>query len=195
MAAAVSSNPCDKSYVESLAAALGFNPYDDSSYTDSSGVTRFSETNCSLQISAAGELLLTAVGTQRFAAADDTTGALVEQARALTEQAVGSVAEDGRLYLSGVSRDGETTVCTFDYVLDGIRVSCGETPAASVTFTGSAMTECRILIAGFRLGNEPLALLPHTQAAAILPAGGSLSLEYNRPSTGAMTAGWKKSLS
>lgn len=43
---AVVGNPCDNRYIESLATALGFNPYGDTSYTDSDGTAYFSEAGC-----------------------------------------------------------------------------------------------------------------------------------------------------
>lgn len=189
--AATSGNPCDNRYMETLATALGFNPYDDSSYTDSSGITWFSETNCSLQIGPDGRVLLTSASPERFLASGDSTDILVEEARGLVELAVGNVIGDGRIYLSGVTREEDTTVCTFDYVLDGIPVSCGEDSAATVTFSGRTLTEFRILAARFSLSGEAMKILPHVQAAAILPEEGKLSLAYDRPGVGELTAGWK----
>ena len=188
--AATSANPCDTRYIENLATELGFNPYDDSSYTDSSGSTWFSETNCSLQVSANGEILLTSTSGERFLAAGEGTESLVEEARALVELAVGDVIGDARIYLSGVTRSGDETVCTFDYVLNGIPVQCGEA-AASVTFRGRALTEFRMLAAQFAQSAEVMKILPHTQVAAILPKGGKLTLEYDRTTTGPLAAGWK----
>ena len=188
---AASANPCDNRYMEALATALGFNPYDETRYTDSSGVTWFSETNCSLQIASDGSVLLTSTAPERFLASGDSTDILVEEARALVELAVGDVIGDGRIYLSGVTQKEDTTVCTFDYVLGGIPVSCGEETAAAVTFTGRTVTEFRILAARFTLTGEPMKLLPHLQVSAIIPEGGSLTLTYERTGAGELSAGWK----
>ena len=76
-------NPCDNRYIESLATALGFNPYGDTSYTDSDGTAYFSEAGCALQISAAGEILLTSTAQDRFRAGGDGVAELVEEARRL----------------------------------------------------------------------------------------------------------------
>lgn len=109
----------------------------------------------------------------------------------MLETAVGDVLGDARLYLSGVTTDGATTVCTFSYILNGIPVRCGDAPAAAVTFTGRAVTELRLLAAGFSLSAETLKIIPPTQAMAILPAGGALKPEYARARAGSLTAGWQ----
>lgn len=191
---AISSSPCDSRYAEALATALGFNPYDETRYTDSAGTTRFSETNCSLQIASSGEILLTSSSADRFLADGDTTEILVEYARAMLDTAVGEVLGDARLYLSGIAREDEKTILTFDYLLSGIPVSCAGEPAAMVCFTGCAMTSMELLAATFTCTEEPLRLLPSAQASAIIPAGSDLELRYDRAANGSMTAGWVKTV-
>ena len=190
--AAVSASPCDSRYIETLATALGFNPYDENRYTDSAGVTYFSETSCSLQIATSGRILLTSNSTDLFQADGNTVEILVEEARSLVQLAVGSILEDARLYLSGVSQSGDTTTITFDYVLNGIPVSCDGTPAATITFSGRAMTSMDLLAAALTCTDEPLKILPPAQASAIIPAGSDLILKYDRSADGIITAGWVK---
>ena len=190
--AAVSASPCDSRYTEELATALGFNPYDENRYTDNAGVTYFSEPNCSLQIAASGEILLSSSSASLFQAEGRTMEILVETARALLQQAVSGISHDARLYLSGISREGDITTICFDYVLDGIVVSCGSRPAATVTFSGSAMTSMELLAAALICSEEPLSILPPAQVSAIIPAGSDLILKYDRAADGAMTAGWVK---
>lgn len=187
--AAEAASPCDNRYIESLATALGFNPYDDSRYTDSANVTHFSESSCSLQISASGEILLLS-SEDRFRADSSSPDALAEYARSLTELAAGSLSGNARLYLSGVTVGENETVCTFDYVLGGIPVSCGGQPAASVTFSGSTLTKLTMYAIRFSAGTEPLQLLPPAQTAAILPAGSDLILQYQYTGSGILSAGW-----
>ncbi len=185
-------SPCDNRYMENLATELGFNPYDETSYTDSSGVSYFSEANCSLQIGTDGRVLLTSTSNERFQAPDSSMEILVEEARAMVELAVGETLGDGRIYLSGVTVSDEKTVCTFDYVLGGVPVSCGEESAAVVTFRGRALTEFAVQAYRFSLGTEVLKVLPPTQAMAILPEGSDLALEYHCAGAGSLAAGWKK---
>lgn len=192
MAAAEAASPCDNRYIESLATALGFNPYDDSRYTDSGGTTHFSENSCSLQISASGEILLLSSSEERFHAASAATEALVEEARALAELAAGGLSADGRLYLSSVSGTDGETVCAFEYVLNGIPVTCGDRPAVTVAFSGRAMTRLEVRAIRFTLSGETVQLLPPAQAAAILPEGGALALRYHYSGSGALGAGWSK---
>lgn len=192
VAAGTGVSPCDNRYMEALATELGFNPYDETRYTDSSGVTYFSETNCSLQISADGAILLTSSSADRFQAAGTSLEILVEQARSLIEVAVGDTLGDARLYLSGVTQSGTATVCTFDYILGGIPVSYGKDAAACVTFDGPSVTELRLQTAGFSLTGDTLKIMPPAQAMAILPDGGKLELEYRCAYSGSLSAGWKK---
>lgn len=190
--AASSASPCDSRYIETLATALGFNPYDENRYTDSAGVTYFSEPNCSLQIADSGEILLTSNSADLFQADGSTMEILVETARSLLQQATGSISHDARLYLSGTSRDGDLTTIRFDYVLNGIPVSCGSRPAATVTFSDRSVTSMELLAAILTCSEEPLNILPPAQAAAIIPAGSDLILKYDRAADGTMTAGWVK---
>lgn len=191
--AAVSSSPCDSRYIETLATALGFNPYDETRYTDSAGVTWFSETNCSLQIAASGEIVLTSNSTDRFQADGDSTEVLIEAARTVIQTAVGDILGDARIYLSGIETADDTTVLTFDYVLGGVPVSCDGHPAATVTFAGQSMTSLELLAATFTCTDQPLKILPPAQASAIIPAGSDLVLQYDRAANGTITAGWAKS--
>lgn len=192
MEAAEASNPCDARYVEALATALGFNPYDENRYTDSAGVTWFSETNCSLQIDPAGRVLLTSTSADRFQSDSDTMEALVELARELVQLTVGNVLGEARIYLNGVTRTDTETTVTFDYVLRGIPVVCSGGPAATLTFSGQSLTEMTVQVMSFACTGEAVQLLPPAQAAAIIPLGGELKLQYACAGFGAMGAGWAK---
>ena len=192
VAAGTAVSPCDTRYMEALATDLGFNPYDENRYTDSRGVTYFSESNCSLQISTDGTILLTSASSDRFQAAGSTQEVLVEKALNLIDLAIGSVIGDARLYLSGITHSGETTTCRFDYILDGIPVSCDGESAASVTFRGQSVTELRLQALAFSLTSEELKIMPSAQAIAILPDGGKLELEYHCSYSGSLSAGWIK---
>ena len=187
--AVATSNPCDNRYMDQLATDLGFNPYSDARFTDQNGVTHFSEANSALSISAAGEVLLTNADTARFQAASDSSDALVELARQLMETAVGNVCGSARIYLSGVKQQGNTTVCTFDYLVSGITVDLGGS-AATVTFAGATVTEMQIRLLAFRLTGNTLYPLPVAQAAAILPPDSRLLLQYHSDGGSALTVGW-----
>ncbi len=184
-------SPCDTRYTETLATALGFNAYDANRYTDSSGITYFSESNRSLQISAAGSVWLTAFAQDRSRSMPGDTAELVEEARNMVEQAMGTVSGDARVYLSGVTVEEEQTVCTFDYVLDGVPVFCGKEGAAKVAFTGQMLTELKLQVLNFSFNEGRLQVLPPAQAMAILPAGGELRLSYYYSYGGELSAGWR----
>lgn len=183
------SNPCDNRYIDQLATDLGFNPYGETRYTDDEGTTYFSETNATLQISAAGDIRLTGSPGNRFGSSSAEDNALVEQARRLVETAMGDLSSDGRIYLSGLYRQNNSTVCTFDYWVSGIPVS-GKTNAARVVFTGQAFSSMDLQAMTFRTTGETIHPLPVAQAAAIVPENSTLTLQY-RLSNSTLTAGWK----
>lgn len=185
-----SGSPCNARYIESLATALGFNPYDENRYIDSTGVTYFSESNCSLQVSAAGNIALASSSPDRFRVSDATLENLVEDARVLVQTIVGDILGDARIYLSGVTQADHQTTCTFDYVCNGIAVRCGNTPAAVIIYEGSTLTSLELIAADFTASGVPLKVLPAAQAAAIAPAGSNLLLQYDRSDAGELAAGW-----
>ena len=186
---AVVGNPCDSRYIESLATALGFNPYGDTSYTDSDGTAYFSEAGCALQISAAGEILLTSTAQDRFRAGGDGVEELVEEARRLAALATGDAAGEARLYLSDLTVTEEETVCTFDYYLSGIPVSLAAGYGIQVTFSGQSVQRMEGTALRFETTGDTQLVMPVAQAAAVLPEGSDLTLEYQLQD-GAMQAGW-----
>lgn len=182
---------CTGRYIDALANNLGFNPYDDSRYTDSADVTHFSETGGSLQISAAGEILLTTT-TERISAPGSSVENLVEKARELMSFAVDTTSAGARLYLSGLTRSGEETVCSFDYVLDGVPVRWADGPAGQVTFSGQNVTRLQLKAVSFIPTERVQLLLPAAQASAVLPKDGALRLEYHVSAAGEAAVGWAK---
>lgn len=183
------SEPITSRFMEQLATDLGFNPYSESRYTDSSGAVHFSEANCSLEITADGRVLLSSAAQDRFAAAGADASALVETARQLVSLAAAD-AGVGRLYLSGLTQDGEGTVCTFDYLVSGVQVVLDGGSAASVTFSGQSVTELSVRPLVFTGGEDNLYPLPVAQAAALLAPGSELVLQYRIGPDHTLQAGW-----
>ena len=114
----------------------------------------------------------------------------MELARQLVDIATGNLTTEGRIYLSGLEQNANTTVCTFDYLLSGIPVR-RSSHAAQIVFTGQSLSSMEIHVTAFRSTGEMLHPLPVSQAAAILPEGSNLTLEYHL-SGGTLTAGWKE---
>ena len=188
--AAQLSSPCDSRYAETLATNLGFNPYGDATYTDSAGVTYFTEAGCALQVAPTGEVLLTTTTDERFRAADDTPAALVEEARRLVSLAAGDYAGDARLYLSRLTENEDgNTVCTFYYYLSGVPVALTGGQGAEVVFDGQAVRSMTVQAVTFETTGATLAVIPLAQAAAVLRPGDTLALQY-RVQEGALVAGW-----
>ncbi len=191
--AASAGNPCDARFMTELAAELGFNPYGDAGYTDAAGTTMYSETDCTLSISADGELTLRTAqdAPARFGAEVDTPLAQIEAARALLARVTDAVSSEARLYLSGYETMPDGAVCTFDYSLGGVLVRLSDGPAATVRFTGSEITALHVRLRSYTRTTEKLPLLPAAQAAAIVPAGTVLSVGYADTAASSLTAGWR----
>lgn len=190
--AALVSDPCTSRYTEQLATDLGFNPYGESRYTDDQGILHFSETNCALQIFPGGLIQLTSSDEARFTAAGPGTDALVEAARELVEIATANIPGNGRIYLSALTREGDQTVCSFDYLVSGIPVTLSGGSAAAVTFSGQTMVRLTFQAHTFHTNNSRLYPLPVPQTAALLPQGSNLVLQYRITSDQTLEAGWKE---
>ena len=182
------SNPCDSRYINALATDLGFNPYAETRYTDDQGVTHFSETNASLEISSGGLIRLRTEGN-RYRADSTDPQVLAETARQLTARLLDSVPGEGRLYLSSFVQEGDATICSFDYVVSGVPVDLG-TPAGKVYFASGAVTEVSLQLYGFSGTGRMLYPLPIAQAVAVLPAASPLELAYCIGNDLTLSAGW-----
>lgn len=190
---ATAQNPCDSRFVMALATTMGFNPYGDTSYTDAAGNAFFSETSCSLSVSAAGELHYENSSDTRLSAPSDADESVIETARSLLEELGGSVMGSARLYLSSFTRTEDGAVCCFDYVLSGVPVlqQQGREPAARVVFTGETITELTLRLKTYTLGSQTAAVMPAAQAAAIVAKGTLLRVCYDDAGTGELSAGWR----
>ncbi len=191
--AAKAENPCDARFTTNLAAEIGFNPYGDASYTDAAGNTTYSETDCTLSVSAGGEVTIKTAhdAPSRFTAEQDTPLAQIEAARALLSRITAEAAGEAQLYLSGYEITADGAECTFDYILGGVVVQQSAGPAARVRFTGNEITELRVQLRSYTRTAETLSLLPAAQAAAIVPAGTVLAVSYADTAAQALLAGWR----
>lgn len=185
-------NPVTSRFVEQLATDLHFNPYGESRYTDTDGAIHFSEANCNLEIAPGGQIHLTSTADGRFSAPAPDQASLVETARQLTALATGGYLGSGRLYLTGVTQQDGETVCTFDYFFSGIPVVLDSGSAATVVFSGQAVTELTVRPYSFFSAGQTLYPLPVAQASALLPKGESLVLQYRLTADGTLDAGWKE---
>ncbi len=181
-------NPCDGRFITALASRLGFNAYGDATYTDDAGNTFFSETNYTLQISADGRLRLRSQDRARLPASGGAAGQ-IRAAQELLTQLLSGVQSDARLYLIGYTPTDTGAVCTFDYVLNGVRVLQASGFGASVTISSGRITAADAVLAGYTLTDETLTLLPAAQAAVLLADDTRMELCY-AVSGGQLTAGW-----
>lgn len=186
--AITASNPCDSRYINSLATALGFNPYDEGRYTDDDGNILFSETNASLEISERGRITYRSE-TPRYFADSPQPEALAETARQLTDLILADVPGEGRLYLTDLTQTGEQTVCRFTYILSGLPLHMPE-DAACITFTGTSVTEAVVQLYSFTALGKTVYPLPTAQAAAMLPQGSELEMAYCLNDDRTVIVGW-----
>jgi hypothetical protein len=186
-------NPVTSPLVTALASRLGFNPYGDASYTDAAGSTWFTETSSSLRVASNGAVTLrnSLQTDRRFALASDAPGEIIEAARALLTEITADCPGDSRLYLSSFTQTDGVTVCTFDYVVSGVPVVQKDGPAASFTFSDSALTEAEVLLRAYTPAAAQLTLMPAAQAAVIVPEGTKLAACYADEGQDSLTAGWK----
>lgn len=189
--AASASNPCDESFLTNTATVLGFNPYDDTNYQDNNG-TAYSETDCTLQISADGVLTLRNQGqAARFTAQSDGDGDRIEYVRALLDAIAGDALGDARLFFTGLEQDEETTTIVFSAYLSGLPVECPDGPTVTAVFRGAILSELTFRIRSYTLSQtETIALMPAAQASAIASNGTLLQPAYADSDEAALTAGW-----
>jgi hypothetical protein len=128
---------------------------------------------------------------RRFALASDAPGEIIEAARALLTEITADCPGDSRLYLSSFTQTDGVTVCTFDYVVSGVPVVQKDGPAASFTFSDSALTEAEVLLRAYTPAAAQLTLMPAAQAAVIVPEGTKLAACYADEGQDSLTAGWK----
>lgn len=189
--AASAANPCDDTFLTHTATVLGFNPYGDTSYQDESG-TVYSETDCTLRISADGVLTLRNQGlAARFSAQSDSDGDRIEYIRSLLDAVAGDVLGDARLYFTGLEHSEDTTTILFSTYLSGLSVEHADGPAVQAVFQGTILTELTFRIRNYTLSqSETITLMPAAQAAAIAQYGTLLVPAYADRGDPELTAGW-----
>ena len=185
-------NPCEARFISSMASVLGFNPYGEAKYVDPAGTTSFSETGCSLSVTAQGQVALKCdVAQSRFQAASERQDDRIEAARALLAQIVGSASGDARLYLCGYEEQGTGAVCTFRYYLSGAQVSQNQGSTASVRFSGTSVMQAQLTLRTYTLSQNSVYLLPAAQAAAIVREDGPLEVLYADVGEDALYVNWR----
>ncbi len=181
--------PAGSSFSTQILTSLGINAYGANAYQDASGAALYNEAGFSLRIGADGAVELRNSDSRLSADAASLT-ARIELARALLDAMTDGQTGAGRLQLSGWEQDGNGTLCvTFDYFVTGIPVALPG-HAATVTFRGAQLDTLQLTARCYTVQNARLPLLPVRQAAALVPAGGSLLLCY-ADNGGEITGGWR----
>lgn len=179
------------SFVTETASRLGFNPYGEGYYTESDGTLVFSESGCTLRIGTDGSVRLTnqLTGDARFDASDDSLPAQIEAARALLALVAQDTPGDAVLTLTGVETDGAETRLTFEYYVNGIRVSLTDGPAARATLRGGTVTALTAHLRSYEAQTGESALLPARQAVALVSRG-TLRVGYADSGDSTPGVGW-----
>ncbi len=178
-------------FVSEIASRMGFNPYGDGYYTEADGTVVFSESDCTLRIALDGTVTLSNRGRadERFAADGDSIAARIEAARALLSELADGFLGEQSLYLTACAQSGETLTLSFGYYLNGIAVTLGDEPAATVVLDGTQIESCTVRLRSYTVNAQICSLLPARLAQA-LTDGGWLEIGYADTGDGALTAGW-----
>lgn len=174
----------------SIASQLRFNPYGDSAYYDTDGTAVFTESLCSLRITPAGQLSIVSQDDSRYTAASTDNLSLITAASDLLASLTRLYTSDARLYLTGLSRDGTQTTVVFDYMVNGLPIQQHEGHAATVTFSGNAVSTVVFWLRSYTVTESSVHVLPPLQAAALLENDAPLKLEYADLGEDTLQLGW-----
>ncbi len=182
-------NPCDNNFLTQLASHLQFNPYGESKYTDNQGATVLTESDCTLRLDTEGWLTLKNPRLDdRYTAQTSTQADRIDYVSTLLEIMFAPVGGDGRLMFTGYQDD----TVYFDYFLQGLPVSTSNEHSISATFDGKTLKELTVWVRKYTLDDTVIhTYLPATQAATLVPSGGTLALGYGDLNQSDLTVGWR----
>lgn len=179
----------------SLLTQLGFNPYTNSRYAETSGTEVILQGDDIVYLLANGGVSYVSDGTSKQVVlpATQTTSSyeLASGASQLLQSLLGSMAGEASLAISAFSQEGTTTYMSFDYELNGIPIvfSHGE-PAATITLEGTVVTQLTLYPRQYYQNDTSSLLLPLEQATAVAVPGANLALNYVDYYTGSVSAMW-----
>lgn len=168
------------------------------SYTGDDG-TVYRAGDDALLLGRDGSLLYRGADGARYpvacAGAEPTVGEMIETTRQLVTAVAEPLCGEARLYLISALREGEETVITYGYSLNGAAVWLGSDGwAAQFSLTGGALTGFLIRPRCYTASGASLPLLPAVQAAAAMEAkgaeGSELLLVYRDTGGETAAAGW-----
>lgn len=159
-----------------LLTAFGLELYVGNSYPEADGTVVYVGDGETLRIYPGGEAVYRRTEPPPYAPM--TPGEAIEIAGRAARASAGALCGEARVYLTGVEKNAPGYTVTFGYTVGGVRV--GGTEAASIEVYGGAVSQAKITLRSYAMGEE-VDLLPEPQAAAIaqekLP-GGKLAPVY-----------------
>ncbi|MBE6995823.1 MAG: hypothetical protein E7429_03725 [Ruminococcaceae bacterium] len=181
-----------------LLSALHFNPNTKFRYTDAGGTEFIEENGRTLHLRPDGTVYYqdnTDYAELRIdtAGAEPTLTECVTGTATLLRSLLGSTAGEASLCLNRIDQTQNTAVLTFDYQAYGvpIRFSDGDS-AATVTLTGSTVSELTLRLRQYTSAGGTSLLLPLQQMLALAEKEplSDLSIGYADTGSGTVSAGW-----
>ena len=182
---------------DSLLTKLGFNPYTNSRYMESSGTEVITEGDQTVRLLPEG--ILRYQGSSKpvlsIDAADEvpTLEEAVRGAGQLLNQLLAGRSGDAALYLQRVQQAGNTTVLRFGYQAGGVPIQFADgTCAAEVVLSGTCVSALTLCFRQYTAEGESSLLLPLKQAIAIAAQqpGKELFLAYTDSGGDTVSAAW-----
>ena len=181
-----------------ILAKLQFNPNTKSRYTETGGTEVIMENGRALRLQADGKIVYQSGGEGVLKVAE-TAGDLpairdiVEGSKTLMDELAGLAGGAGALYLTGAEQNGNETVLTYGYQVQGIPVCFSDGfDAGSITISGSVVSDLSLRLRRYTVQEETSMLLPLRQALAIAERydGAELFIGYAGDGNGRIKACW-----
>lgn len=155
---------------DTLLSSLAFNPYTQTRWTESSGTEVIVDGDRTLRLRSDSSLSYRSGGSDALTVGSGASLTLwdaVTETEALLNRFLPKGTE-ARLYLTGISRSGESLTLTYAYHYNGIPIRFADGDAAAkVTLSGNVVTSLVMTCREYHTGETTAMLLPLRQALAI----------------------------
>ena len=152
-----------------LLSAMGFNPHTQTRWTETGGTEVIVDCDRTLRLSPDGSFSYQSGGSSALSIASAGDTPTLQEAAAGVSAMLGKLMQgESCLYLTSISRSGDTVTLTYDYHHSGIPIrfadrSCG----AKVTLSGNAVSAVSFTARQYTAADETALLLPLRQAMAV----------------------------
>lgn len=152
-----------------LLSAMGFNPHTQTRWTEAGGTEVIVDGDRTLRLRSDGSFSYQSGGSSALSIASAGDTPTLQEAAAGVSAMLGKLMQgESCLYLTSISRSGDTVTLTYDYHHSGIPIrfadgSCG----AKVTLSGNAVSAVYFTARQYTAADETALLLPLRQAMAV----------------------------